>query len=250
MHTIPQTDGQKAREPFKLLEDILACLCNRLWQRVGLTILPLSSSQDNNSYHASIRPHTLEHFMAKKSFVSPVCWTKVGKAQILVPELIQETKLKNLHIKPRCKPLVIDRRVYADLNRTPMEFPKSDRVMLKSLALEKGSYVFGKRGKVNPSLCGDFSRSNLKKCHADEPLAVPLDGLNLDDKLYFFEEPLEIVGREVKRFLSEVVSRIINGSMETPKRGPESRGNVRPIQERNTHSSHQDTLSSSLHREP
>ncbi|GJU78820.1 putative reverse transcriptase domain-containing protein [Tanacetum coccineum] len=37
---------------------------------------------------------------------------------------------------------------------------------------------------------------NLKKCHADEPLAVTLDGLHLDDKLHFVEEPLEIVGRE------------------------------------------------------
>ncbi|GJZ80940.1 putative reverse transcriptase domain-containing protein [Tanacetum coccineum] len=44
-----------------------------------------------------------------------------------------------------------------------------------------------------------FPVSNLKKCHADEPLAVPLDGLHLDDKLHFVEEPLEIVGREVKR---------------------------------------------------
>ncbi|GJX31485.1 putative reverse transcriptase domain-containing protein [Tanacetum coccineum] len=44
-----------------------------------------------------------------------------------------------------------------------------------------------------------FRVSNLKKCHADEPLAVLLDGLHLDDKLHFVEEPLEIVGREVKR---------------------------------------------------
>ncbi|GJS51843.1 putative reverse transcriptase domain-containing protein [Tanacetum coccineum] len=44
-----------------------------------------------------------------------------------------------------------------------------------------------------------FHVSNLKKCHADEPLAVPLDELHLDDKLHFVEEPLEIVGREVKR---------------------------------------------------
>ncbi|GJZ07532.1 putative reverse transcriptase domain-containing protein [Tanacetum coccineum] len=34
-----------------------------------------------------------------------------------------------------------------------------------------------------------FHVSNLKKCHADEPLAVPLDGLNLDDKLHFIEGP-------------------------------------------------------------
>ncbi|GKD62161.1 hypothetical protein Tco_1299670, partial [Tanacetum coccineum] len=44
-----------------------------------------------------------------------------------------------------------------------------------------------------------FHVSNLKKCHADEPLAVPLDELHLDDKLHFVEEPLEIMGREVKR---------------------------------------------------
>ncbi|GJY75783.1 hypothetical protein Tco_0480899 [Tanacetum coccineum] len=44
-----------------------------------------------------------------------------------------------------------------------------------------------------------FHVSNLKKCHADEPLAVPLDGLHLDDKLHFVEEPVEVVGREVKR---------------------------------------------------
>nr|GFC42792.1 putative reverse transcriptase domain-containing protein [Tanacetum cinerariifolium] len=45
-----------------------------------------------------------------------------------------------------------------------------------------------------------FYVSNLKKCHADEPLAVPLDGLHFDDKLQFVEEPVEIMDREVKRF--------------------------------------------------
>ncbi|GJX71583.1 putative reverse transcriptase domain-containing protein [Tanacetum coccineum] len=44
-----------------------------------------------------------------------------------------------------------------------------------------------------------FHVSNLKKCHADEPLAVPLDGLHFDDKLQFVEEPVEIMDREVKR---------------------------------------------------
>ncbi|GJS89285.1 hypothetical protein Tco_0771921 [Tanacetum coccineum] len=44
-----------------------------------------------------------------------------------------------------------------------------------------------------------FHVSNMKKCHADEPLAVPLDGLHPDDKLHFVEELIEVVGREVKR---------------------------------------------------
>nr|GEX01125.1 reverse transcriptase domain-containing protein [Tanacetum cinerariifolium] len=41
--------------------------------------------------------------------------------------------------------------------------------------------------------------SILKKCYANEPLAVPLDGLHFDDKLYFMEEPIEIVNQEINR---------------------------------------------------
>nr|GFB70743.1 putative reverse transcriptase domain-containing protein [Tanacetum cinerariifolium] len=44
-----------------------------------------------------------------------------------------------------------------------------------------------------------FHVLNLKKCHANEPLVVPLDGLHVDDKLHFVEEPVEIMDREVKR---------------------------------------------------
>ncbi|GJX87180.1 putative reverse transcriptase domain-containing protein [Tanacetum coccineum] len=99
-----------------------------------------------------------------------------------------------------------------------------DKVMLK-VSPWKGVVRFGKRGKLNPRYVGPFkvlgkvgevtyklelpeelSRvhntfyvSNLKKCYADEPLAVPLDGLHFDDKLQFVEEPVEIVDREVKR---------------------------------------------------
>nr|GEY05448.1 putative reverse transcriptase domain-containing protein [Tanacetum cinerariifolium] len=99
-----------------------------------------------------------------------------------------------------------------------------DSVILKVLPWN-GVVCFGKRGKLNPryvrlfkvlekvgvvayklELLEELSRvhnmfhvSNLKKCHADEPLAVPLDGLYFDDKLYFFEEPVEIIDREVKR---------------------------------------------------
>nr|GFB14016.1 putative reverse transcriptase domain-containing protein [Tanacetum cinerariifolium] len=112
---------------------------------------------------------------------------------------------------------------YADLKRKPMEFQVGDKVMLKVLPW-KGVVRFGKRGKLNPRYVGPFkvlerigdvaykldlpkelSRvhntfhvSNLKKCHADEPLAVPLDGLHFDVKLPFVEELVEIVDRGVK----------------------------------------------------
>ncbi|GJU84637.1 retrovirus-related pol polyprotein from transposon TNT 1-94 [Tanacetum coccineum] len=44
-----------------------------------------------------------------------------------------------------------------------------------------------------------FHVSNLKKCFVEEPLAIPLDEIKIDDKLNFIEEPVEIMDREVKR---------------------------------------------------
>nr|GEY70199.1 putative reverse transcriptase domain-containing protein [Tanacetum cinerariifolium] len=64
-----------------------------------------------------------------------------------------------------------------------------------------------------------FHVSNLKKCHADEPLVVPLDGLHYDDKLHFVEEPVEIVGRKVKRLKRSQIPLV--KFRWNSKRGPE-----------------------------
>ncbi|GJR59030.1 putative reverse transcriptase domain-containing protein [Tanacetum coccineum] len=217
----PQTDGQSERT-IQTLEDMLrACAID--FGKGWVNHLPLVEFSYNNSYHASIKAAPFEALYGRKCR-SPVCWTEVGEAQILGPELIQETTEKIIQIKQRMQAARDRQKSYADLKRKPMEFQVGDKVMLK-VSPWKGVVRFGKRGKLNPRYVGPFkvlekvgevayklelpeelSRvhntfhvSNLKKCHADEPLAVPLDGLNLDDKLHFVEEPVEIVGREVKR---------------------------------------------------
>ncbi|GJR91499.1 putative reverse transcriptase domain-containing protein [Tanacetum coccineum] len=217
----PQTDGQSERT-IQTLEDMLrACAID--FGKGWVNHLPLVEFSYNNSYHASIKAAPFEALYGRKCR-SPVCWTEVGEAQILGPELIQETTEKIIQIKQRMQAARDRQKSYADLKRKPMEFQVGDKVMLK-VSPWKGVVRFGKRGKLNPRYVGPFkvlekvgevayklelpeelSRvhntfhvSNLKKCHADEPLAVPLDGLHLDDKLHFVEEPLEIVGREVKR---------------------------------------------------
>ncbi|GKA57923.1 hypothetical protein Tco_0757111 [Tanacetum coccineum] len=154
----------------------------------------------------------------------PVCWADVGEVQLTGPELVQETTEKIIQIKQRMQAARDRQKSYTDLKRKPMDFQVRDKVMLKILPW-KGVVRFGKRGKLNPMYVGpfkvlekvgsvaynlelpeDLSRvhntfhvSNLKKCYADEPLAVPLDALHFDDKLQFVEELVEIMDREVKR---------------------------------------------------
>ncbi|GKG07324.1 hypothetical protein Tco_0330293, partial [Tanacetum coccineum] len=44
-----------------------------------------------------------------------------------------------------------------------------------------------------------FHVSNLKKFYTDEPLVMSLEGIHVDDKLQFVEEPVEIMKQEIKR---------------------------------------------------
>ncbi|GJZ13539.1 putative reverse transcriptase domain-containing protein [Tanacetum coccineum] len=151
-------------------------------------------------------------------------WAEVGEVQLTGPDIVQETTEKIIQIKQRMQTARDRQKSYAYLKRKPMEFQVGDKVMLK-VSPWKVVVCFGKWGKLNHWYVGPFkvlekvgevsyklelpeelSRgnntfhvSNLKKCYADEPLAIPLDGLHFDDKLQFIEEPVEITDREVKR---------------------------------------------------
>ncbi|GJU03646.1 putative reverse transcriptase domain-containing protein [Tanacetum coccineum] len=217
----PETDGQSERT-IQTLEDMLrACVID--FGKGWVKHLPLAEFSYNNSYHASIKAAPYEALYGRKCR-SPVCWAEVGEAQLTGPELIQETTEKIVLIKQRMQAAQDRQKSYADRKRKPMEFEVGDRVMLK-VSPWKGVVRFGKRGKLNPRYVGPFkvlakvgkvayrlelpqelSRvhhtfhvSNLKKCYADEPLVMPLEGIHVDDKLQFVEEPVEIMEREIKR---------------------------------------------------
>ncbi|GKC29318.1 putative reverse transcriptase domain-containing protein [Tanacetum coccineum] len=140
--------------------------------------------------------------------------------------------------------VIVDRltksAIFVPMRETdPIE--KLARIYAQGFALERSS-MFGKWGKLNPRYArpfkvlekvgtvayklelpqelsmvhNTFHVSNLKKCYADEPLAVPLDGLHIDDKLHFVEEPVEIMDREVKRLKQSRIPIIKVESDRTP----------------------------------
>ncbi|GJS40359.1 putative reverse transcriptase domain-containing protein [Tanacetum coccineum] len=103
-----------------------------------------------------------EAFYGRK-YRSPICWAEVRDRQLTSPEIIHETTEKIIIAK-------VGTVAYY------LELP------------EQLSRVYSM-----------FHVLNLKKCLVDEPLAIPLDEIQIDDKLNFIEEPVEIMDREVKR---------------------------------------------------
>nr|GEY36743.1 putative reverse transcriptase domain-containing protein [Tanacetum cinerariifolium] len=190
----PETDGQSERT-IQTLEDMLrACVIDfeKGWDRH----LPLVEFSYNNSYHTSIKAVPFEALYGRKCR-SPICWPEVGDAQLTGPEIIHETTEKIIQIKSR----------------------------IQAVLPWKGVVRFGKRGKLNLRYIGPFKVlskvgdvayrlelpqqlrrvhntfhvSNLKKCLSDESLVIPLDQLRINDKLYFVEEPVEIMDRKIKQ---------------------------------------------------
>ncbi|GKA99907.1 hypothetical protein Tco_0827901 [Tanacetum coccineum] len=205
----PQTDGQSERT-IQTLEDMLrACVIDfgKSWDRH----LPLVEFSYNNSYHTSIKAAPFEALYGRKCR-SPVCWAEVGDAQLTGPEIVHETTEKIIQIKKRIQAARDRQKSYADRRRKPLEFQVEDKVMLR-VSPWKGVIRFGKRGKPNPRYIGPF------KCLSDEPLAIPLDAIQIDVKLNFIVEPVEIMDHEVKRLKQ---SRILIVKVRCiSRRGPE-----------------------------
>ncbi|GJT51523.1 putative reverse transcriptase domain-containing protein [Tanacetum coccineum] len=178
----PHADGQSKRT-IQTLEDMLkACVMD--FEGSWDVHLPLVEFSYNNSYHSSVRCASFEALYGRK------------------------LKTARDHQKS-----------YVDKRRKPLEFSVGDHVLLK-VSPWKGVIRFGKKGKLGPRFVGPFEIteriglvayrlrlpqelnyihdtfhvSNLKKC-----LAAPLEEIQVDAKLNFVEEPIEILEREFKK---------------------------------------------------
>ncbi|GJW33734.1 putative reverse transcriptase domain-containing protein [Tanacetum coccineum] len=152
----------------------VTCLCTRLWKSWDKH-LPLVEFSYNNSYHTSIKAASFEALCGRKCR-SPIRWAEVGDRQLTGPEIIHEITKKIVQIKSQVQAARDRQKSYADI------IDKVGTVAYRIELLEQLSRVHS-----------TFHVSNLKKFLVDEPLAIPLDEIQIDDKLHFIEEPVEII---------------------------------------------------------
>nr|GEW58187.1 hypothetical protein [Tanacetum cinerariifolium] len=200
----PEMDGQSERT-IQTLEDMLqACVIDfgSSWDK-HLLLVEFSY---NNSYHSSIKAAPFEALYGRKS----------------------RSRQKS----------------YAGLKRRLTEFEVGNKVMLK-VSPWRGVIRFKKHGKLSPRFIGPFKVikrirpvayklelpdklrgihdtfhvSNLKRCFVNDDVVIPLDEVQLDDKLHFVEEPVEIIDIEVKRLKQSRIS-IVKVRWNS-RRGPE-----------------------------
>ncbi|GKD39029.1 hypothetical protein Tco_1259236 [Tanacetum coccineum] len=138
--------------------------------------------------------------------------------------MIRKMTEKIIQIKNRLLTTRIHQKSYADRRIKPLEFKVGDMVLLK-VSPWKGAVRFRKRKKLSPRyirpfkilarvgpvaytlelpeelkwIHNTFQVSNLKKSLAEGDIVVPMDEIQLDDKLHMIKEPVEIVDREVNR---------------------------------------------------
>ncbi|GKB07961.1 putative reverse transcriptase domain-containing protein [Tanacetum coccineum] len=119
-----------------------------------------------------------------------------GDAQLTGPEIIQDTTEKIIQIKKRIQAARDRQKSYTDRRRKlNPRYIGPFKILAKIRTVAYRLELPNQLSRVHST----FHVSNLKKYFSTEPLAIPLNEIQIDDKLNFIEESVKIIDREVKR---------------------------------------------------
>ncbi|XP_076907333.1 uncharacterized protein LOC143563742 [Bidens hawaiensis] len=164
---------------------------------------------------------------------TPICWGDIGQKDLGSIEVVKLTSEKLDQIRARLKSAQDRHKSYADKCRRPIEFEVGDLVMLK-VSPWKGIIRFRKHGKLNPryidpfkiierigkvayrlnlpqelhGIHNTFHVSYLRKCLSDESTYVPLNDIEVDNKLNYIEEPMAILDQKVKKLRNKEIAQV------------------------------------------
>ncbi|GKA96987.1 putative reverse transcriptase domain-containing protein, partial [Tanacetum coccineum] len=183
---------------FKTRLDGTRCLMNKSW-------LPHFGGLRELIMHESYKSKYSLHLGSDKMYydLNKLYWwpnmkadiatyNKVRDSQLTGPEIIHETMKKIIRIRNKIQAAHDRQKRYANVRRKPLEFQVLARVGLSSLPTRTSTKLIEFKKQT-------FHVSNPKKCLSDESIVIPLEEIQVDDKLHFVEEPVEIMGREIKQ---------------------------------------------------
>nr|GEX79571.1 putative reverse transcriptase domain-containing protein [Tanacetum cinerariifolium] len=122
-----------------------------------------------------------------------------GRSWIPCRELILEMTEKIVQIKNHLLTARSHQKSYANRRAKPLEFEVGDMTdgqskrTIQTLEDMLRAYVMDFRKEQLSRDRSAFCISNSKKCFVEEPIAIPLDEIQIDDKLNFIEEPVEFM---------------------------------------------------------
>ncbi|GJS47431.1 putative reverse transcriptase domain-containing protein [Tanacetum coccineum] len=187
--------------PVLIISDRDGKFTSHFWKSLNKALgtqLDMSTTYHPETYGQSERTiQTLEDIIKAAPFEalygrkcrSPICWAEVGDSQLAGPEIIHETTKKIVQIKSRIQAARDRPKSYAVVRRKPLKFQVEDKIIAKVGTVAYCLELPEKLSKVHST----FHVSKLEKCMADDPLAIPLDEIQVDDKLNFIEEPAEVM---------------------------------------------------------
>ncbi|GJU65277.1 putative reverse transcriptase domain-containing protein [Tanacetum coccineum] len=151
-----------------------------------VTKLPKTSSGHDKLWVIIDRLTKSAHFLPMKE-------TDSMENQLTGPEIIHEATEKIIQFKIRIQAACDRQKSYADVGKNLLSF-KPFKILAKVVTIAYRLKLPEQLSRVHSTL----HVSKLKKCLSDETLAIPLDEIQIDNKLHFVEEPVEIIDREVK----------------------------------------------------
>ncbi|GJS04076.1 putative reverse transcriptase domain-containing protein [Tanacetum coccineum] len=235
--------GRLIKPIFEFCPDGIRCFGNHVWlpRLSGLWDLVMHESH-KSKYSIYLRSDKMYQDL------KPLYWWLNMRVDIAmyVSKCLTCAKVKAEHQKPSGllqQPEILiknhllaarsHQKSYADKRAKPLEFKVGDMVLLKASPW-KGVVRLGKHGKLSPRYIGlfkilarvgpvaymlelpeelkgvhsNFHVSKLKKCLAEGDIVVPMEEIQLDDKLHMIEEPVEVVDREALKMIKDVLSNI------------------------------------------
>nr|GEV70272.1 putative reverse transcriptase domain-containing protein [Tanacetum cinerariifolium] len=171
--------GRLIKKIFEFRPDGTRCFGNRVWFP-RFVFYPSGIEQDVSRFEAVM-------------FVAEYESCEDGDSQLTDPELISETTEKIVQIKNHLLTVRSRPKSYTDRRTKPLKFKGGEMVLLK-VSPWKGDVRFGKREKLSPRYIGPF-----KILARVGDIVILIDEIQLDDKFYMIEEPVEIVDLEVTK---------------------------------------------------